>query len=338
MNSISGPGVYIDLQADPNAALAGIDAATRGVEQAGARVRSSIVSDWNGATKAVQSYVGVISKAAGVAGQIIGIAEAVRQVYEYHEQVFGDGGAQADAWINTLSVGASDVARNLESVRAKIAGVESELAYAIENSLDPRGRSRDTIQGELDRLRSAERGLSDQARAQRIRKEEEADKKIAAARHAQELAGYERRKDLMLDLYEDELGLADENAKAEGESRLRYARERLAIERQLGKETDREVRDQLAKRYDLTFKLEEKAIADMGRKRREDAEKTAKAIADAMDKALAKSLDDFRDGLTEATRKGVENGLSKVNTTLTNLRQILDIQRNAAGPVVRRLG
>ncbi len=338
MSTISGPGVYINLMADPSGALTGLDAATRAVEQSGSRVRSSIVSDWNGATKAVQSYVGVFGKAAGVAGQIVAIAEAVRQVYEYHQQVFGDGGAQADAWISTLNVGASEVSRNLDAVRSRIAGVESELAYAIENSLDPRGRSRDTIEGELQRLRDAERGLSDQSRAQRLRKDEADDRKSAGAQRVQEQAGYDRRKDAVLGLYEDELQLADENARADGEVRLRFARERLALERQLMKETDREVRELLTKRYDLAFSLEEKAIDDLGKKRREDAEKTAAAMADAMNKALAKSIDDFRTGLSEATRKGVEEGLSKVATTSSNFKRILELQKSASGPIVRRLG
>lgn len=162
--------------------MAEVQASTTQAATSVAAATEKKVNSFRKQTTEVRSLIGVYTKLASAAGALVSIGNAVVEVYRYVTIVFGDGTKAAEKFLATISVGAGkDAEARLEAIREQIQGVQSELARASEAPflVQRGGRTRATIEADLERLRLSERRTSQQVRAQQMEAKREAEREKA---------------------------------------------------------------------------------------------------------------------------------------------------------------
>lgn len=305
MSTISGPGVYIDLATNPEAVIAGLNQTARAAEVAGARIRASIPPDY-------ANSVGVN---------------------------FTSTTKELSSASDGASISIGRLAGQFSLVTATAYGFY-EAGRGVREQLEAIGQQNFNLVGALDFAKPA-------GEAERLNKElGEVQNKIESAESGGFIDRINNRivGDDLSDLYkkrqilqgqQDALGKKQDEERAARVEELRK-RQAVADAAEQKRRLDRETAER--DRLNAISRAQREREQEQETKRREDAEKTAKAMADAMEKAMQRVVDNLADGIADATRKGVEEGLSKVNTTSSNFKRILELQKSAYGTIVRRLG
>ena len=332
MSTISGPGVYIDLATNPEAVIAGLERTAQAAERAGARIQAAIPArDIAGQFAAYQSRVATQVR-----------ADADRLAADYSNSV-GVNFTSTTKEIASASDGASISIGRLAGQFSLVTGTAYafyEAGRSVREALESIGAQNFNLVGALDFQSPA-------TEAARLNKElGEVQNAIASAESggildsiANRLAG-----DNLSDLYKKRQilqGQQDAIAKKQEEeraARVEEQRKRQAVidAAEQKRRLDRE--DAERERVNAQSRAQREREAEQAKRTAEEWDRAATKAAEAFNAAIKRSVDTFADSIAEATRKGVEEGLAKVNTTSSNLRRILEIQKTAAGPIVRRLG
>lgn len=332
MSTISGPGVYIDLATDPEAVIAGLDRAARAAESAGARIQAAIpAKDIAGQFALYQAKVTKEIQ-----------ADASRLATDYSNSVgvnFTSTTKELSAASDGASISIGKLAGQFSLVTATAYGF-FEAGRQIRGWLDSIGEKNYNLVGALDFKKPT-------TEAERLNAELGAvNNKIASAESGNFLDRIANRYllDDLEDLYKKRQilqGQQDALAKKQEEeraARVEEQRKRQAVIDAAEQKRRLEREDAERERVNAQSKAQREREAEQNRRTAEEWDKAAAKAAEAFNTAIKRSVDSLADSIAEATRKGVEEGLSKVNTTSSNLRRILEIQKAAAGPIVRRLG
>jgi hypothetical protein len=200
------------------------------------------------ASKNVTFLTRSFGQLAGAAGAVVTVGSTIGTVYEYVGNVFGDGKKKADefyASIGGAAVGGQEARKSLDAIQKKLMEVNSELARLEEKSgasgMSPTlGRSRKTIEEEIERYRELNKVVGQQVRvAEQFAKQKARDEERAkrgpedfvgpSQAEGQMLEAKVEAQDFMRDLAEEQKRLDRE--RAEARSQLETDEHRAAMDR-----------------------------------------------------------------------------------------------------------
>ncbi len=305
MSTISGPGVYIDLATNPEAVIAGLERTARAAEVTGARIRASIPNDYaNSVGVNFTSTTREIESASD--GASISIGRLAGQF----------------SLVTGTAYGFYEAGRSVREVLESIGAQNFNLVGALDfkNPATEAARLNKELGEVQNAIASAESGNILDSIANRIVGDDLTDL-------------YKKRQ--ILQGQQDALAKKQEEERA---ARVEEQRKRQAVIDAAEQKRRLEREDAERERVNAQSKAQREREAEQNKRTAEEWDKAAAKAAEAFNTAIKRSVDSLADSIAEATRKGVEEGLSKVNTTSSNLRRILEIQKAAAGPIVRRLG
>lgn len=284
-----------------------------------------IDQSWRAATKSVASYIQMFTRVSAIATAVVASLNAVGAVVRYVTQVFGDGNKVAEKFIRTLSAGVSaDALPRLEQLRSKIESVQSELARAEETPLIFRGgRSKSTIEEELEGLRKSESATSRQIAAQRERAKDAAYIAEGVKQRDEEaIARMERLAELQNSVNDD--ANAQKPAHRVAEEELRDRLEAISNLRQ--ESTDGAFQRELDRVQAEAEKIGQKKLADINKEQGDAAVEAFKEVAGKMKEAadgMKSAVDDFRQAQASFTNQQLN-----MAADIRRLRQVGEMRRD----------